>query len=266
MPPGFCLVRVFGASILGWRDWRCDHFWGVLVRCRFSFGRRAPWATAYDLKTEWSDAANPNGVWTYREGANALPHVASWQSTLGGWSVAQPGWAKSENGSDRLPFWFNSNGSETFAHDFLAGDIVVHTTDPANGVGSGVANVIWTSPDAGTASITGGVWMGRDIGRANDWQILKNGAPLTGGSIFSGDAFSRATPFLLTAGSGGASAVTNIPIAVGDTLELRFTLAGTSGSGDFVGTNFTVNTVVPEPGIMAIALIGAVPLLARRRI
>src|SRR3954468_1027624 len=60
-------------------------------------------ATTYDLKAQWSDASNPNGVWTYREGTNALPHVASWQSTLGGWSSAQPGWARSENGNNRLP-------------------------------------------------------------------------------------------------------------------------------------------------------------------
>ena len=61
-----------------------------------------------DLKVDWSDAANPNGVWTYREGSNALPHVAWWQRNAGGWTSAQPGWADSEDGNDRAPFWFKS--------------------------------------------------------------------------------------------------------------------------------------------------------------
>src|SRR5439155_8718349 len=69
----------------------------------------------YDLRTNWSDLANPNGVWTYREGSNALPHVASWQSSLGGWTSPQPGWARSENGNDRIPFWYRSNGTENFS-------------------------------------------------------------------------------------------------------------------------------------------------------
>ena len=30
-------------------------------------------ATLYDLKADWSDANNPNGVWTYRQGATNLP-------------------------------------------------------------------------------------------------------------------------------------------------------------------------------------------------
>ena len=88
-----------------------------------------------------SNAANPNGVWRYNEGTNALPPVNSWQQALGGWSTAQPGWARSQDGTDRLPFWFRSNGSEIFGRDYLAGDVVVHSIDLNKGVGSGPANV-----------------------------------------------------------------------------------------------------------------------------
>jgi hypothetical protein len=218
----------------------------------------------YDLKTQWSDAANPNGVWTYREGPNALPHVASWQSTLGGYTSAQPGWARSENGSDRIPFWHKSLGFENFAHDYQAGDIVVHTQDDSSGVGQGPANVIWTSPDATpAAAVTGGVWMGRDIGRSDHWALFKNSTLLTEGDIASGDAFSRAVPFNFAAGSGGAAAVNNIPIVAGDKLELRLTR--TSAAGDFVGVNFTVTTGVPEPGAAGAALFGSLLLFSRSR-
>ena len=221
-------------------------------------------AGVYDLKSQWSDAANPNGVWTYREGSNALPHVASWQSTLGGWSTAQPGWAKSENGTDRIPFFFKSNGSETFARDFLAGDIVVHTTDSTNGVGNGKANFLWTSPETGTVDISGGVWMGRDIDRANHWSLEKNGTLLTGGDIASGDAFSRAAPFAFSAGSGGAAAVSNIPIVIGDQLTLTLSVVGSSG--DFVGTNLTfTTTAVPEPAALGAAALACAAACLRRK-
>ncbi|MFQ5752978.1 MAG: MFS transporter, partial [bacterium] len=47
----------------------------------------------YDLTADWSDASNPNGVWTYREGGNALPSVADWKNDHGvpeGDSGSQP--------------------------------------------------------------------------------------------------------------------------------------------------------------------------------
>ena len=53
------------------------------------------------------------------------------------------------------------------------------------------------------ARITGGVWMGRDIGRGNTWTLSKNGVALTGRTIYSGEAYGRANPFTYALGSGG---------------------------------------------------------------
>ena len=206
-------------------------------------GCTAAQATNYNLNSDWSDAANPNGVWTYREGSNALPHISSWQSSLGGWASAQPGWANSENGTNRLPFLYKSNGTETFPHDWLAGDVIVHSTDGFNGIGNGPANVLWTSPIAGLASITGSVWLGRDIGRSVDWSLLINGVAITGGSLSSGDPFNRASPFLFSAGSGGAAAINNLAVSPGNTLELLFQTSPPSGPGDFVGVNLNLSVV-----------------------
>ncbi|HQR07416.1 MAG TPA: hypothetical protein PLN21_11370 [Gemmatales bacterium] len=214
--------------------------------------------TVADLKTDWSNLNNPNGPWTYREGTNALPAVTSWQSSLGGWTTAQPGWARSENGNNRLPFWFQSNGSETFTHDWLSGDIVVHSTDSINGVGNGVANVIWTSTSNGFVTISGNTWLGRDIGRANTWSLWKNATQFTSGVVSTGDPFSRANPFLFSNGSGGASVLLNIPVVPGDTI--MYQIATNSGAGgDFTGVNMTVTlSAVPEPG--TIMLCGAATL------
>lgn len=221
-------------------------------------------ATVYDLNADWSNSNNPNGAWSYREGVNLLPAVASWQSTLGGWGTAQPGWAYSENGNNRLPFIFKSNGSETFGHDWSAGDVLMHSTDGANGVGSGPGNVAWTSQFDGVATITGSAWLGRDIGRAVDWKLFKNASLLTSGHLADGDPYSKANPFDFAAGSGGAGVLANIAVNTGDQLILQ--LETVSSSGEFVGMNYTINaTPVPEPATLAAIGMGVTVLLKRRK-
>lgn len=195
-------------------------------------------AQVFNLNADWSETANPNGAWSLLEGANPLPHVASWQSSLGGWSQPQPGWAESENGNNRLPFFFKSNGSETFARDYLAGDVVCHSWDGSNGSGNGQASAQWTSPGQGSVRVTGGVWLARNIGRAVNWALYVNGARRTGGSLFDGDAYDRANPFLFGAGDGGASGAKGIIVQPGDAVALRLETA--SISGEFVGIDLTV--------------------------
>ena len=179
--------------------------------------------------------------------------VAGWQRTLGGFSTLQPGWARSEDGNNRIPFWFKSSATPTFAHDWVAGDIVVHTTDSGNGVGNGPANVIWTAPAGGTISITGGVWMGRDIGRSDHWTIFKNGTALTDGGIASGDAFSRAHPFSLTAGSHGRGLRHERVRCRAREMSFSFAanVVNAGDNGDFVGVNFTVAENVATTGKVA---------------
>ncbi|MCX6907717.1 MAG: hypothetical protein NTY01_06700 [Verrucomicrobia bacterium] len=47
------------------------------------------YAIAYDLRADWSNLANPNGVWSYNAGAVPLPYTASW--TGDALLVPQPG-------------------------------------------------------------------------------------------------------------------------------------------------------------------------------
>jgi hypothetical protein len=195
-------------------------------------------AQAQDLRADWTDLQNPNGAWSYDEGNNPLPHVPSWQGVQGGWSVPQPGWARSSDGNNRLPFFFRSNGSETFVHDWVVGDVVIHTTDDINGVGNGNASVIYTSPDIGLATVSGAVWMGRDIGRSNHWTLYAGGVALSDGAIASGDQYDRANPFNLASGSGGPAALINIRVCRGDVIRLE--LVRTSPEGDFVGVTISV--------------------------
>ncbi len=198
-------------------------------------------AQAYDLQTDWSDAANPNGAWSYDEGDNHLPSAANWQS--GSWSSPQNGWARDVVApAPFVPFCFRSNGTETFGHDWLAGDIVVHTTDAGNGAGNGPASFTWTSPFDGWIDVSGAVWMGREIGRSNTWTLLRNTTSLTGGQIASGDIYSRSSPFDLAAGSAGSAVLHHLVVAKGDRLRLR--LVRSSTSGDFVGARLHIVTCI----------------------
>src|SRR5262249_36277359 len=106
----------------------------------------------------------------------------------------------------------------------------------------------WTSPSAGVINIAGGVWSGRDIGRGNHWELLKNGDPLTGGDIFDGDPYNSANPFTYNLGDGGLGAVNNIAVASGDVIESQ--LSPTTEI-DYVGVKLAITEDVS--GVVPIA-------------
>jgi len=201
--------------------------------------------TSY-LNADWSDTENPTGLWSYRAGGAALPSVESWQRDLGGWTRPQPGWAESESENNRLPFWYRSNGYETFAVDYRRCDVVVHTQDDGNGVGNGNAALVWTAPVDSAVWIRGNLWMARDIDRGNAWSLYRNDELLSEGAIASGDPYSRDSPFRLEDGSGGAGAVDEVMVQAGD--EIRLVLTRTTTVGDFVGVRMRVGCVAPDSG------------------
>ena len=188
-------------------------------------------ATTYNLRTDWSDTANPNGVWAYRAGDVVLPHLPNWG--YAGWPFTQSGWGAS------LPFWFKAVELTPEPEDWQPGDVVVHTQDDFNGSGNGPANLTWTSPISGIVAISGGVWMGRDVGRGNEWRIYVGTNLVSTGNIGSGDPYSRTNPFTFDLGSGGQTALQDIHVAPGDVISLE--IVRTSIDGDFVGVDFAVS-------------------------
>jgi hypothetical protein len=62
--------------------------------------------TTYSLDGNWSDSANPNGAWTYRQGSFALPNVPNFDFAGSVAMKAQPAWAPSNDAGDDLPPWF----------------------------------------------------------------------------------------------------------------------------------------------------------------
>ena len=204
-----------------------------------------------DLAADFSNVTNPtpNG-WAYRQGTTLLPSVADW--TAGGFGWTQPAWARAATGNTILPAWFESAGTPTAATglDWITGDVIVHSTDGINGVGAGIANVTWTSAVNGLINISGDIWNGRNIGRANSYTLLLNGGVLSSGGISSGDGHTRLNPLLFS--SNGLS------VHTGDVIELD--IAATTTAGDFVGVNLNITQVAgaatPEPATLGIAALG----------
>ena len=204
--------------------------------------------TTWDAALEWSDADNPNDVWTYALDGTAMNPGADWGSGNNNFfGTAQPAW---QGGADDTPpMMYQSNGSAAGGSTGL--DSPVGTLgcfgQPLSFDTS--VSIIWTSPVAGDIEIIGGVWRMLGFGgNIVDWSLSISGAEVTDGSLADGVG-SSGTPIDLGAGSGGASVLTTT-VAIGDTVELAFTANAGSTFSDFTGFNLRVvysETIVGLP-------------------
>ena len=174
----------------------------------------------YDLNADWSDTANPNGTWSYREGNNLL------QS--GNYGTA---WVGSNNGQPRI---FKSDG-----------DVTVETA-----CSTCVANILWTAPSTGTIDISGAVWDSEFLcyGESSFWALSHNGDSLSGGQLTTCGQYFTQSPFYFSLGSGGSGVLQNIPVAAGDQVVLEI---GSGPSGplvSFMNVNFTITLTAGGSG------------------
>ncbi len=216
-------------------------------------------ASAYDLKTDWSDSANPNGPWAYREGTTVLPHTSSWTAGVA-FPVTQPAYLPANVNGNFLPSWFKTTSTPA-NFDTQIGDIVVHTNDSFNGnLGLGVANVLFTVPVAGNYQIFGNLWnastalVASDFRpRPQDWQILVNGAVQDSGVL-------DAVPGHFTRSAPDVFDLHTLALNVGDTVELDLFKDAAAQAGFLVGTNLTINPVstapVPAPASLSLFAMG----------
>ena len=188
----------------------------------------------YDLKADWSDTNNPNGVWAYRQSASILPHndVSVCCAGLTG------AWAPGSVAGNFLPLWAKATGNN---YGFLAGDIIVHSVDVSNGNPSlGEANVIWTAPVAGIIDISASLWYSHfPIVRSNDFILTLNATTLTSGTLNATNS-DRAHP--LTFIESGLN------VNAGDVLQLQVQQTPGQPAGSFNGVNLSIALrTVPPP-------------------
>jgi len=202
----------------------------------------------FNLADEWSDGTNPNGLWSYNDGSVPMTYHVDTE-----WG--QPAWSSNAHG---VPLWFKCNSNNPLNFDIKTGDVGMHAGYYAP------TDVTWTVDSTGFATISGGVWMIRDIYRGNGWALYRNADLLTQGQISSGDDYSRSNPFLFTAGSRGPGAVTLFAVTAGDTIKLSFSPG--PGTPDYAGMNLQIVTSpVPVPPSAVLLGTGLLGLWAWRR-
>lgn len=209
-------------------------------------------ATVYSLKSDWSDSTNPNGAWTYlRAGTAFAAPVANWS----GFGTA---WADSGSfGPGFAPMLLKYDGVGSEPIDALVNDIIGHTQTNDSNAGAGELSVRFTSPSAGTASLSGKLWdahLSQDRDQA--WQVWINGVLSASGTLLGDGSEGQSNPDLFS--------LSGLSLAAGSTIELR--LNRTNGdNGGLVGMDMNIDLVttpgntVPEPAtwLLALACLGA---------
>src|SRR6187200_1009681 len=77
-------------------------------------------AGPWDLAADWSDATNPNGVWSYNlaPGVPLTTHWDDWDAVDISYSADQPAWAlEPVQGPQHVPAWLKSRGVALDGYD-----------------------------------------------------------------------------------------------------------------------------------------------------
>ena len=207
-------------------------------------------AQTYNLSNGWSDAANPNGAWSYGAG---LTHFAQPTTPNSLNSAASNGYWGSGPDFFSSPFILKvtSNGSATGAYndnDFLAGDVLIHSAN----IGTPTA-ITWTAPSAGSIVLSSSAWYAHSIvTRSDDVMALLNSTVLGAAVLTNG--VTRANQMTLANGM--------FTVAAGDILTFDFTKTAGQTFGSIAGISATIDFTaagpggVPEPASWALMLGG----------
>lgn len=221
-------------------------------------------ATIYSLSGDFSNASNPNGVWSITQGTSLLSHYPqpSDGNTLD-YAAASGYWGVGPSFNTDVPVVLKTTAGGSGAYntnDFLAGDVIAHSPN------SGAALFInWTAPSAGKISFSSNLWYAHSpVTRSNDISALLGGSLL--GTVTVDNTHNRSSPITTLSGS-------NLTVAAGEVLAFEFVRSSGQPYGSIDGIAETVNFApsvagVPEPATWALMLFGFGSLgavLRRRR-
>ena len=244
---------------------RCSCYFAIALTASFAPPAKAlvPGQYNYSLNSDWSDLANPNGVWSYNQGSSPIAvHQTFW------WG--QAGWGYLNLGDGAILKGNQPTGVDPWgnpiqpAHDWQPGDVMLHALSVPYGGEGTFLNVRWTSPAAGTIDIAGRAWEGEIFSdRDVRWTLSVGGQTIAERSsvqgLFRTDAGAQFGANLI-----GGKVLTGIPVNEGDIVEFR--VITQTYYGHFVGLEQNINlTVVPEPGVGSLLALGAVGLFVTHR-
>ena len=229
-------------------------------------------ATVYSLSGDYSDLSNPNGAWSFTQGATPLAHYAQPSdgnalnpAATNGFYGAGPDFSigpiilkTTQDGSATSPGSF-PNYSD---NDFLTGDVLVHGTNSGGGAD---VFINWTAPTAGLINFNSSLWYAHGgVVRSQDITAFLGATNL--GTVTITNGVTRSTAITSLNGAG-------LSVSSGDVLAFRFVPTSGQTFGSLTGISATVDFTaasgaIPEPGTWALMILGfgtAGGMLRRRR-
>ncbi len=193
---------------------------------------------AYNLTSDWSDAQNPNGAWSYNQNQAPITEFQTFWWGQAGWGYNWLGDGGILRGTSPAGMTDPFGSVVPPAHDWQPGDVMLHALSVPYGGTSTFLNVTWTSPATGRIDIDGRAWDGqiypdRDVG----WSFT------VGGEIFAQRSSVRGLyrtneEAQLTSNLVGAHTLTGVPVTQGEVVEFR--VAAQTFYGQFVGLELNI--------------------------
>jgi hypothetical protein len=167
----------------------------------------------YDLKSDWSDAQNPNGPWTVMIGTTVAKNLPNWVGETG-----QSSYVTASNGIGHIPVLLKVSVSNFEGKLAQKGDLVVHAQDEGGGPGLGQARIVWTAPSAGSVDVDASFWLARtSLKRKDVYAITVAGALKGMGDIPANMGVTRDSPVKFSQKA--------LPIIANQTVELQISRA-----------------------------------------
>lgn len=220
-------------------------------------------ATVYDLSGDFSNASNPNGVWSFTQGSTPLEHYFSLTANPINTALEDGYWGTGSNLNINTPevAKVTKDGSATGTYtnaDFLSGDVILHSPN-----GGAPLFINWTAPSAGTIDVSGGTWYAHSpVARSNDFQITLGSLTLATDVVSSTANNSRDNAFSFN--------FSDLAVAAGTVLSIRYSPTSGQSFGSIAGLSETVTftaSPVPEASSWAMMVVGLglLTVVARRR-
>jgi hypothetical protein len=222
-------------------------------------------ATVYDLSGDFSNASNPNGVWSFTQGSAPLAHYFPSTANSINPALTNGYWGTGSDLNNNTPevAKVTANGSTTSVYtdaDFLTGDVILHSTNP--GAGAPVF-INWTAPAAGTIDVSGLTWYAHSpVARSNEFLITLGASTLTTGVVSNNIHTGRSNAL--------AFSFSDLAVLAGTVLSISYTPTAGQTFGSIAGLSEAVTftaSPVPESStwMLMLAGLGVLGSLVRQR-